>query len=444
MPQNSIIRADGTGDYTSPIAWEAAEQNSDYGSITVGRLDGFFDNGTSILDINGSWPNGARLEPFDSGEAFDGTERQLCGITTASTSRTIRNRSLSFEMEGLEIYNTSTGSCYWSTGLFSGINCLMKASNGISFRPGDSSGAGAVGCVIVTITNGAVWAVPTKISQSSVIANNTASMGRSSGTQLFTDTVIVNYLAGACFRGNITQSNNASTDSTADTLDNIVVADNFISSDPILDGDYRIKAASPLDTNGIGAFIQGASGISIEVDSGSYSQVGTTTPINAQLNITTTAGSYLLTGSDVNLTSAKKLITETGSYNLTGTDVTLIYTPSGGGETLAGGEVLLRADLIIIANSDDYSISGTSTPIRYNASIIADSGSYSLFGADLNLFANYGMIAISNSYSLTGTSVILKYSGDTNQAIGTVTAGFAPDLYSAGYKPNTITVTFKE
>ena len=197
----------------------------------------------------------------------------------------------------------------------------------------------------------------------------------------------------------------------------------------------------------------GGSGISIAVDSGTYSQTGTTTPINAQLSIITTAGSYLLTGSDVNLTSAKKLITETGSYNLTGTGVTLIYTPGGGGETLivdsgvyslAGDEVLLRADLSIIANSDDYSVAGTATPIKYNASIIADSGSYSLVGADLNLFANYGMIAVSNSYSLTGASVTLKYSGDTNQVIGTVTAGFAPDLYSAGYKPNTITVTFKE
>ena len=196
-----------------------------------------------------------------------------------------------------------------------------------------------------------------------------------------------------------------------------------------------------------------SSGISIAVDSGTYSQTGTTTPINAQLSIITTAGSYLLTGSDVNLTSAKKLITETGSYNLTGTGVTLIYTPGGGGETLivdsgvyslAGDEVLLRADLSIIANSDDYSVAGTATPIKYNASIIADSGSYSLVGADLNLFANYGMIAVSNSYSLTGASVTLKYSGDTNQVIGTVTAGFAPDLYSAGYKPNTITVTFKE
>ena len=199
--------------------------------------------------------------------------------------------------------------------------------------------------------------------------------------------------------------------------------------------------------------VVGGSGISIVVDSGSYSQAGTTTPINAQLNIITTSGSYLLTGSDVNLTSAKKLIAETGSYDLTGTDVILIYTPGGGGETitvdsgvysLAGDEVLLRADLSIIANSDNYSITGTTTPIKYNASITVDSGSYSLVGADLNLFANYGMIAVSNSYSLTGTSVTLRYSGDTSQVIGTVTAGFAPDLYSAGYKPNTITVTFKE
>mgnify|MGYP003691364579 CR=1 FL=1 len=197
----------------------------------------------------------------------------------------------------------------------------------------------------------------------------------------------------------------------------------------------------------------GGGGISIVVDSGSYSQAGTTTPINAQLNIITTSGSYLLTGSDVNLTSAKKLIAETGSYDLTGTDVILIYTPGGGGDTitvdsgvysLAGDEVLLRADLSIIANSDNYSITGTATPIKYNASITVDSGSYSLVGADLNLFANYGMIAISNSYSLTGTSVTLRYSGDTSQVIGTVTAGFAPDLYSAGYKPNKITVTFKE
>mgnify|MGYP003646834400 CR=1 FL=1 len=75
MPQNAIIRANGTGDYTTIIAWEAAEQSSDYGTITVGRVDGFFDAGASQTIISGTWPNGARLEPFDPADAFDGTER---------------------------------------------------------------------------------------------------------------------------------------------------------------------------------------------------------------------------------------------------------------------------------------------------------------------------------------------------------------------------------
>ena len=191
----------------------------------------------------------------------------------------------------------------------------------------------------------------------------------------------------------------------------------------------------------------------LQADTSSYSQVGTATPLKAELNILTTSGSYLLTGSDVNLRAARKLITETGSYSLTGTDVTLIYTPGGGGEvlvidsgvySLAGDELLLSAQLNIISNSGNYLLSGTETRIAYNANIVTDTGSYSLTGSNINLFANYGMIVLSTSYTLTGTSVTLKYSGDTNQIIGTVTAGFAPDLYSVGYKPNTITVTFKE
>ena len=45
MPQNAIIRADGTGDYTNIIAWQAGENAANYGSETIGRVDGFFDQG---------------------------------------------------------------------------------------------------------------------------------------------------------------------------------------------------------------------------------------------------------------------------------------------------------------------------------------------------------------------------------------------------------------
>jgi large exoprotein involved in heme utilization and adhesion len=75
--------------------------------------------------------------------------------------------------------------------------------------------------------------------------------------------VVYNDDVGACFRDTVTQSNNASTDATADTLTNIVVADNFVSTTPLTSGDYRIKSGSPLDTNGIGAFVQSSGGLVI-------------------------------------------------------------------------------------------------------------------------------------------------------------------------------------
>ena len=204
-----------------------------------------------------------------------------------------------------------------------------------------------------------------------------------------------------------------------------------------------------------------SSGVTITVDSGSYSLTGTDANLKAQLSIATTSGSYLLTGSQVNLNTARQLLVSVGSYTLTGTDVTLTYTPGGGGEvliidsgtySLSGDEVILRAELSLVANSGDYQLSGNDTPILFNGNVSANTESYALTGSSLNTFANYGMIAQSASYSLTGVSVILSYSGDISQVVGVVTAGFAVDLYSAGFaldlystrfKPNTITVTFK-
>ena len=85
-----------------------------------------------------------------------------------------------------------------------------------------------------------------------IFCNTTSSVGSNGGS--ITNTVVVNALSGQCIRSGVTQSNNATTDSSGDTLANIVIADNFVSSDPVGDGDYRIKSGSDLDTNGIGLF----------------------------------------------------------------------------------------------------------------------------------------------------------------------------------------------
>lgn len=261
MPQNAIIRADGTGDYTTPQAWEAAEQSSNYGSITVGRVDGFFDSGSSQLDINGSWPNGARLEAFSSTGAFDGTERQLCGMT--STGITVRGRGNKTELFGLEIYSTTTQGAYIATTSGGDTNissCLLRANSGTS-RLNSLVGNGYVNCVLASNSD-TVFNGDTVGTGNSIFANESSSVG-STDTITLSNTAVYNDNVGACFRDTVTQSNNASTDATADTLTNIVVADNFVSTTPLTSGDYRIKSGSLLDTNGIGAFVQSSGGLVI-------------------------------------------------------------------------------------------------------------------------------------------------------------------------------------
>jgi len=265
MPQNAIIRANGTGDYTSPQAWAAGEQGSNYGTITIGRVDGFFDFGAVNLDINGLWVNGARLECFDSPDSFDGTRRSLCGFT-GTASQTVRNRANDVELSGLEVYNTLAGTPYSNTnsgGDFYAQDCLFKSGTNVSaVQATTTTGQGLINCVLDSDRG---YNPQIKTSNTSVFGDTASSMGASSMTGVMSNTVTVNIQSGACYRATITQSNNASTDATADFLDNIVVADNFESATPAASGDYRIKAGSDLDTNGIGAFIQSAAGSVIPV-----------------------------------------------------------------------------------------------------------------------------------------------------------------------------------
>lgn len=262
MPQNAIIRADGTGDYTTIIAWEAGEQASNYGSPAVGRVDGFFDQGAVALIITGGFANGARLEAFDSSIAFDGTKRQLCGLTATQANRSIRCRqSISIEFEGLEIYSTGTASAGViqcdNFGPVTATNCLVNASNNKI-----ASNLITAGSVLVSenLSNTADPFTNTNtLNTSSVFANSTDDIGQSA-TITASDTVSVNTGTGSDFDASDTLSNTASTDGTADTLTNIVIADNFVNSDPLGSGDYRIKSGSDLDTNGIGAFIQSSGG----------------------------------------------------------------------------------------------------------------------------------------------------------------------------------------
>ncbi len=266
MPQNAIIRADGTGDYTSLQAWEAAEQSANYGTITVGRVDGFFDVGSSQFIIGGSWTNGARLECFNISSGFNGVERQLCGMTGSSTFATLRTTIAVWQVEGLEVYNTSTGGAHRQTSVtptaISVNNTIFKSLNGASALDAPAGASNVTNSVLASqrTYNNAISG-----SNVTLFGNSTSAIG-GSGASTLSDTVSVNLSTGACFRNSVTQNNNASSDGAADALINIVIADNFVDPNPTVNGDYRILSGSDLATNGIGAFIQSGGNVTSNIN----------------------------------------------------------------------------------------------------------------------------------------------------------------------------------
>ena len=261
MPQNAIIRANGTGDYTTIIAWEAAEQSSNYGSITVGRVDGFFDQGGTALIITGGFPNGARLEPFDSADAVDGTERQLCGLTSSQGNRSIRCRqSITVEIDGLEIYNTGSA----TAGVVQSDNFgPVTVTNSLVKAAGSKIHQNCIldNCVMVStaVSSADPVTATNDTTNCSIFFDSTDNFGQGS-TATCTNTFIYNAGTGGCFDATVTQSNNGSTDATADTETNVVISSNFVDPTPVASGDYRISAGSDLANANIGASIQSSGG----------------------------------------------------------------------------------------------------------------------------------------------------------------------------------------
>ena len=483
------------GDYTlvsaayadAPASLVAADEQWDIlcDTFSGGVSDGF-DTTTKTSDatrfIRIAAAAGHEYNQWDDSGFFMTASRNFDGVITNTTTTFLR-------LENIGLKNTGTSSARGITSsvddiALSGVYATTAAtqpcfniSSGVRVLLEFCIGEGGATCLATgSFTGGDVNNL------TGVDNTNGYSKGGASRALILTNSLYIGSGAFISGTNNFDASSdyNAGSDTTApgsNSLDNRTTADfaDYAGSD------YRTASASALATAGdgvtsafIGFELEASSGITITPDSGSYSLSGTDVTLKASrkdiassgsyllsgtsanlissLSITTTSGSYLLTGSDVNLLAANKLLSESGNYTLTGTDVTLIYTPVGGDTItvdsgtylLSGDEVILKSEFNLVANSGNYSISGTNVPLRYNALIHVDSGFYQYNGTSLNLNADYAIIAQSDSYTLNGTAVTLRWSGDTSQTIGVVTAGFAPDKYSVSYKPNSITVNFKD
>jgi hypothetical protein len=484
MPQNAIIRADGTGDYTTIIAWAAAEGGSNYGAVTVGRVDGFFDQGSSSLFLSGSAPNGLKLEAFNSAIAFDGTQRNLCGLRCSSSTRAVDfATSTDITIDGLEIvYDGTSGTdrCLEdsSSGTYTLINSLVVVESESRIYIGNFVFTDTVivsEAVSSFTSNGAA----STYSGCNVFGQNSNDMLGNSDTS--TNTVVYNSGSGADFGGSSTQTNTASSDTTASTLTNIVIADNFVSTTPIASKDYRIKSGSPLDTNGIGSFVQVSSGITItplSINSSSvsidpviqYSAIVNLLPstinsssialnpaiqYSASINITPSvintasvsldpsiqySAELFITPNVINSNSASlnPIVSYSASLNISPSVINSASTSLN--PTIQYSSILNLAPSVINSNSQ-----APNPVITYTSALIILPQTINTASASLDPVIEYKAVINLTPNTINSLSVSINpfISTGQTQIIGNVTAGFANDLYSVKYKLSGITVNFK-
>tara|TARA_Y100000034_G_scaffold122881_1_gene168902 strand:+ start:4313 stop:5857 length:1545 start_codon:yes stop_codon:yes gene_type:complete len=107
MPQYAIIKADGTGDYTTVEAWRAAEIKSNYGAMTIGVVYGLVQSGGALLFTKiaaDDWPHGAGLVAAD-GQAYNGANLSDCARISHSSS-VIEQGDVDFLIEGIYVIPT--------------------------------------------------------------------------------------------------------------------------------------------------------------------------------------------------------------------------------------------------------------------------------------------------------------------------------------------------
>jgi hypothetical protein len=174
-------------------------------------------------------------------------------------------------------------------------------------------------------------------------------------------------------------------------------------------------------------------GISIAVTLGTieYNSNDTVIGLAGNVDITTTLGSinYLSNDTSIQVSGDVNVIATLGAINYASSDTVVSLF----------GNVDVTATLgTIDYNSNDASISLLG---GINVSAALGAIDYTSNDTTITLQGQVALITTLGTISYDSNNVIVQIG--TGQAIGNVTAGFADNLYSAGFKPGEITVNFK-
>lgn len=457
------VKTIGTGgDYADPILWAAAEGNVNDGSRAVGNILNDITM-SGLFRPNQSFPNGGLLKGNINvtGNSGDGVS---LGNSAGTRLCLAPSDNISFEdiefLVGSNTYiiqnsgNTTLTRCLMPDGFIYYAanktltlnNCLIDKIDGLV-----STAQGNIVFSNTTVTDRIIIRAETllTIKNSNSLANDWL-LGR--GTYTNSDTLANN---------NYILQNAPASDFGVGSSDNTLNTDTTLEMVDFAGGDYRIKSTSTLATAGvggtfIGAFLEVSSGVTVTAESGafatSFQPVTLTYSSLTSYTITADSGGFTASGKAVDLLFNRNLSIDNGSYATSFQDATLVYATAG--------------KYTLVVNNGSFNTSGTDLALLYNRALPVDdgafntafndaslslgrriqalSGGYAATGQDINFLYNRVIMAQSGDFITTGYNVSLLYSGQPSQTIGTVTVGFKQDIYTVNYKPNSITVSFKD
>ena len=177
----------------------------------------------------------------------------------------------------------------------------------------------------------------------------------------------------------------------------------------------------------------GGSGISIAVTLGTieYNSNDTTVGLAGAIDVIATLG-------EINYSSNNAAIQVSGDVNVIATLGAINYASNDTAISLFG-----NVDVTAALGTIDYNSNDTSVSLLGGINVNATLGAIDYTSSDttITLQGQVALIATLGTISYDSNNVIVQVG--TGQIIGNVTAGFAGNLYSAGFKPSEITVNFK-
>ena len=446
----------GAPDYATLTLWNAGEGAADPGATFLSIANCSGDCGT-IANISGTFIRGADIR---GDVTYDGTNESSLAFTTRlfTTADDINVFDMKItESNGFQDVYKPLGANSFATRCRIAHTGTPTINNGEINLTSTAANKGLISCVASTggaqlIRHG--FDRPATITNTIGFGATTRGMMFSGANQDYEDCYFYD-CNSAAYVGSTGLVHCASDDLTATVGFQSIASTALVATGS---DDYQSASGGALDvTPFIGAFLEVSSGVTVTATLGTidYTSQNTTIALTGSVDVSTTLGT-------ISYSSQNTVVSITGDIDVTATLGLIDYSSQNTTVSLSGiiavsptlgtinyssqsTTISLTGDIDVIATLGAINYSSNNTVVSLSSEVIINATLGTIDYASQNT-----TVVLSGLVDVTATLGSIVYNSypvtvqiGTGQTIGNVTAGFADDIYTAGFKPDTITVSFK-